>query len=74
MDFLPFPPLDSYRVFCLPLSYIKRFSAMEWVLLLDELPGKMVGPTLIGASAWEQPEFIKQNLSVEYVQWAGHRG
>lgn len=56
----------------MPLSYIKLFSAMEWVLRLDELPGKMVDPTLV-TSAQEKPEFIKRNSFTEHLQCIGHR-
>lgn len=56
------------------LSYIKLFSAMGWVLLLDELAAWQNGRPHVGRHAGEESELIKHSSFIEYLQCAGHRG
>lgn len=58
----------------MPLSYSKHFSAMEWVLSMDELAAWQSGRPYFGRSAEEKPGFIKQNSSVEHLPDTRVRG
>lgn len=68
-------PVILTECFVCPYHIIKLFSAMEWVLRLDELPGKMLGPTLVHVLKRSPNSLNKIHLlSTCSALGTGHRG